>query len=181
MRDQSRGRDDMSSGCVTYGACYVAAGAVWSRGPACGDANVEPAIRVSLSGLVRVFAVRPLPAGASLGRSGREATRSELIECGLLRPCPHDSSRDRVRGCIPKGTPPSALRHALQRYLPWLRSGALHPSAPGATRIARIDQSFPSKLCITWHYAQTAAVKTDHRRFFAPVVRISCESVRSRS
>ena len=50
---------------------------------------------------MRVSGVRPLPAGASLGRSGRGATRVGDLECGLLRPCPHHSSRDRVRGASP--------------------------------------------------------------------------------
>jgi hypothetical protein len=79
--------------CSSLRRAQLAGMRTWSQPSAC------------CTGLVRVFAVRPLPAGASLGRSGREATRSELIECGLLRPCPHDSSRDRVQGCIPKGTP----------------------------------------------------------------------------
>ena len=37
----------MLSGCVMCGACCVAAGATRSRGPACGDATVEPDMSVS--------------------------------------------------------------------------------------------------------------------------------------
>ena len=76
------------------------AGAAWSRGPACGDATVEPALSVSP------------PASCVSPRS------------------------DPQRG------PSSALRHASPRYLPWLRRDPSHPSAPDATRVARLDQSF---------------------------------------
>src|SRR5829696_181485 len=36
----------------------------------------------------------------------------------------------------------SAALRALPRYLPWLRRDALHPSAPDATRVARLNQRF---------------------------------------
>jgi hypothetical protein len=38
----------------------------------------------------RVCGVRPLPAGASLGRSGCVATRADIVTCGLVRPCPRE-------------------------------------------------------------------------------------------
>src|SRR4051812_35074893 len=38
----------------------------------------------------------------------------------------------------------SAALRTLPRYLPWLRRDALHPSAPDATRVARLNQCFPS-------------------------------------
>src|SRR5690349_1846292 len=37
----------------------------------------------------------------------------------------------------------SAALRILPRYLPWLRCDALHPSAPDATRVARLNQCFP--------------------------------------
>src|SRR6476660_5785425 len=37
----------------------------------------------------------------------------------------------------------SAALRDLPRYLPWLRRDALHPSAPDATRVARLNQCFP--------------------------------------
>ena len=64
------------------------------------------------------------------------------------------TERNRVVGAPPgslsmcsmtdTSTPTSnvALR-ALRRYLPWLRRDALHPSAPDATRVARLNQRFP--------------------------------------
>src|SRR5689334_25189616 len=36
----------------------------------------------------------------------------------------------------------SAALRILPRYLPWLRCDALHPSAPDATRVARLNQCF---------------------------------------
>src|SRR4029079_2302853 len=36
----------------------------------------------------------------------------------------------------------SATLRALPRYLPWLRRDASHPSAPDATRVARLNQRF---------------------------------------
>src|SRR5689334_13391546 len=38
----------------------------------------------------------------------------------------------------------SATLRVLPRYLPWLRHDALHPSAPDTTRVARLNQCFPS-------------------------------------
>ena len=38
----------------------------------------------------------------------------------------------------------SAALRDLPRYLPWLCRDALHPSAPDATRVARLNQRFPS-------------------------------------
>jgi hypothetical protein len=66
----------------------------------------------------RVSGVRPLPAGASLGRSGCVATRADIVTCGLVRPYPHHSSRDRVRGASPASWGPSS---ALQRAYPALK------------------------------------------------------------
>src|SRR6476469_600888 len=44
---------------------------------------------------------------------------------------------------VAPGAASAALR-ALPRYLPWLQRDALHPSAPDATRVARLNQCFPS-------------------------------------
>jgi len=40
----------------------------------------------------------------------------------------------------------SAALRDLPRYLPWLCRDALHPSAPDATRVARLNQRFPSNI-----------------------------------
>src|SRR6478736_9982670 len=45
---------------------------------------------------------------------------------------------------VASGAASAALR-ALPRYLPWLRRDALHPSAPDATRVARLNQRFPRR------------------------------------
>src|SRR6476661_827506 len=37
----------------------------------------------------------------------------------------------------------SASLRVLPRYLPWLQRDASHPSAPDATRVARLNQRFP--------------------------------------
>src|SRR5689334_22806733 len=46
---------------------------------------------------------------------------------------------------VAPGAAPASL-HSLPRYLPWLRRDALHSSAPGATRVTRLDQSFPKPM-----------------------------------
>ena len=48
---------------------------------------------------------------------------------------------------VVSGAAPASL-HSSPRYLPWLRRDASHPSAPDATRVARLDQSFPSGMSL---------------------------------
>src|SRR5690242_12902000 len=53
-------------------------------------------------------------------------------------------SGPRVRGGIywVASAAASAALRILPRYLPWLRCDAWHPSAPDATRVARLNQCF---------------------------------------
>jgi hypothetical protein len=86
----------------------------------------------------RVFGVRPLPAGASLGRSGCVATRANIITCSLVRPCPHHSSRDRVRGASPASWGPSS---ALQHVYPSSGRSSHHPVTRCVTPLLRQEGS----------------------------------------
>src|SRR5690242_306241 len=57
----------------------------------------------------------------------------------------------------------SAALRILPRYLPWLRCDALHPSAPDATRVARLNQCFLKKgdpvKCASFDRSRRNAVK----------------------
>ena len=73
---------------------------------------------------------------------GRQSTKTVRTSIGTK------ALRSLVRGesyWVASAAASAALR-ALPRYLPWLRRDALHPSAPDATRVARLNQRFPSGL-----------------------------------
>ncbi len=85
----------------------------------------------------RVCGVRPLPAGASLGRSGRVATRADEVTCGLQRPCPRE--RDPFAAgpfAGARSLPGTALRDALA--LPGLRPQPSARREPGNSSRDRV-------------------------------------------
>ena len=78
----------------------------------------------------------PCILACSIGRHSIKTVRTSIGTKAL---------RSLVRGAsywVASAAASAALR-ALRRYLPWLRRDALHPSAPDATRVARLNQRFP--------------------------------------
>ena len=117
-----------------------------------GDATVQARIRTRSgpalhpapgshpSGQARWNLLRP-PRARKWARTpcSRPTQGGARAAIGPKRPGP---SKEMKICWVVSGAAPASLRSS-PRYLPWLRRDVSHSSAPDATRVARLDQSFP--------------------------------------
>ena len=126
------------------------AGALW-------DATVQAQISTCRPGAASRSRV------ASIGQARRNLLRPPRARKWARTPCsrptqggaraaigpnrPGPSKETNIYRVV-SGAAPALLRSS-PRYLPWLRRDASHPSAPDATRVARLDQCFPRQAHAT--------------------------------